>query len=199
MADKKISTRQMLIDVSTQLMMAKGYNATKIEEVCQAAEVTKGAFFYYFKTKEELGTSVLQSYWKTRQNQFAGSDWHAGDTPLQQLQMFLAVVAEVFMHDPNGVTCLAGSFTQELAQINPIFREQVSALFVEWAEQIKPVLQAARDQAPSKNAIDTDALADHIVIVIEGALILAQAQQNPQIIARQLNMLYTHLELVFTT
>jgi TetR/AcrR family transcriptional repressor of nem operon len=182
-------TKEKLLAVSRNLMMAKGYNATTVEEICKEAGVTKGAFFYHFKTKEDLGMSVLNDYWQTRQHQFAASDWMHSDKPLQQIQEFLRLVADVFMHDPDGISCLAGSFTQELATTHPAFQEKCAALFTEWAEQIRPVLGASSG--------DADLLADHIIAVIEGALILAQARQNPQVIEEQLSLLARSLEVFF--
>jgi TetR/AcrR family transcriptional regulator, transcriptional repressor for nem operon len=197
--EKSAATKQKLLDVAMQLMMSRGYNATKVEDICQMAEVTKGAFFYYFKTKEALGVSVLQEYWQIRQRQFSESDWMSEEQPLQQIQRFLTVVAEVFINDPNGYSCLAGSFSQELATTNSVFRDLVSGLFAEWAQQIKPVLQAAKEQAPSQNTIDIDVLADYIIAVVEGSLILALARQDPQVIAQHIAMLNSHLQFVFST
>lgn len=199
MPEEAPDTKQKLLDVSKQLMMAKGYNATTVEEICKLAEVTKGAFFYYFKTKEALGVSVLKDYWQTRQRQFADTGWMIDDDPRQQIQSFLEAVAEIFASDPNGYTCLAGSFTQELATTNPLFRQQVSELFDEWTAQIKPILRAAKDLAPSQDEIDIDVLADHIVTVVEGALILALARQDRSVIFKQVGMLNSHIQSLFLT
>lgn len=192
------STRQNLLDISRQLMMSKGYNATTVEEICKMANVTKGAFFYYFKTKEEIGIATLNEYWTSRQRQFTSAGWLDEAQPLQQIEGFLGVVAQVFMQDPYGYACLAGSFTQELADTNPMFQGLVADLFGKWAEQIKPVLQAAKEGAKDQKQIDVDLLADHIIVVIEGALILAQARQDPSVIAQHLTMLNAYLKQVFS-
>jgi len=197
--DKQItSTKQKLLDVSTRLMMSKGYNATTVEEICKITDVTKGAFFHYFKTKEELGVHVLNAYWQTRSRQFSESDWMTASTPLQQIQRFLVVVADIFMDDPNGYSCLAGSFSLELASTSPLFRELVSHLFAEWAQQIKPILHEAKMLASSPDDIDVDLLADYIIAVIEGALILALARQDRFVIAKQLKVLNAHLQMMFS-
>lgn len=196
MKKKTSATKRKLLDISKQLIVVKGYNATTVEEICKTAEVTKGAFFYYFKTKEDLGIQVLNDYWETRQREFADSDWMSAEEPLEQLQSFLATVADVFMSDTNGYSCLAGIFTQELATTNLTFRSLVAQLFEEWAEQIKPILQSAKDISTPK-AIDIDALADHIIVVIEGAIILALARQNPKLIKQHVDMLNLYLQAVF--
>lgn len=189
MPGNEVSTRQKLLNVSRQLMMRKGYNATTVDDVCKAAEVTKGAFFHYFKSKEALGVSVLEQYWEQRQQQFAKGDWIEAESPLVQIKQFLTTVADVFVNDPDGCSCLAGSVTQELATTSPVFRSQVSQLFDAWTEQIKPLLLAAQAQASAASDIDIDELADHIVAVVEGALILALARGDRSVIRKQVNML----------
>jgi len=196
MKKKTSATKRKLLDISKQLIITKGYNATTIEEICKTAEVTKGAFFYYFKTKEDLGVNVLNDYWQTRQREFADADWMNFDHPLDQLEHFLETVADVFMSDVNGFSCVAGIFTQELATTNLMFRSLVAELFTEWADQIKPVLQSAKDMSPADNDIDITALADHIIVVIEGAIILALARQDRTIIAKHITMLNHYLKSV---
>jgi len=106
-------------------------------------------------------------------------------------------VADVFITDPDGCSCLAGSFTQELATTSPLFRTQVVQLFHVWTEQIKPILSAAKAQATSAEEVDVDDLADHIVAVVEGAIILALARGDRAIIARQLKLLNDTIQRLF--
>lgn len=190
-------TRQNLLNIAKQSMMLRGYHATSVEDICKQGGVTKGAFFHYFKTKEALGEAVLRDYWLTRYNQFSASDWMNAPTPLAQVNGFLRVVAGVFMRDPNGFTCLAGSFTQELAATHPNFRALVSELFTEWAGQIQPILAAAKNHAHHPESIDIDLVADHIIVVVEGALLLAIAKDDGAIIARHLAFLEAMLQTVF--
>lgn len=52
---------QELLDAALEMFSTKGYRATRLEEVADAAGVTKGAIYYYFDTKEELLRQALQS------------------------------------------------------------------------------------------------------------------------------------------
>lgn len=191
------STRQKLLDIAKQSMMMRGYNATSVEDICKQGGVTKGAFFHYFKTKEALGEAVLRDYWLTRYSQFGRSGWMKAPTPLAQISGFLRVISDVFMHDPNGFTCLAGSFTQELATTHPNFRVLVSELFTEWTGQIKPILDTAKTRASHPESIDIDLIADHIIVVVEGALVLAIAKADGNIIARHITFLESMLQTLF--
>ena len=59
------ATREKLLETAQHLMLAKGYTATSVEEICEAADLTKGSFFHYFASKEDLGKAVLDRYVNT--------------------------------------------------------------------------------------------------------------------------------------
>ena len=50
------------LDATFKVMRAKGYGATRIEDVCAEAELTKGSFFHHFKSKEDLALSAV-AHW----------------------------------------------------------------------------------------------------------------------------------------
>lgn len=58
-ARKKLATRKALIDASRRLIREKGYDATTLEEICEAANIHTTTFFSYFSSKEELAFAHL--------------------------------------------------------------------------------------------------------------------------------------------
>jgi len=48
------ATEQKIIDAAVRLFAAQGYDATSVQEVVKAAEVTKGALYHYFRSKDDL-------------------------------------------------------------------------------------------------------------------------------------------------
>jgi AcrR family transcriptional regulator len=52
---------QELLDTALEIFSTRGYRATRLEQIAEAAGVTKGAIYYYFSTKEELLTQALES------------------------------------------------------------------------------------------------------------------------------------------
>src|SRR5580698_10568090 len=73
-AREKPIKKENLLDAAYELMMAKGYVATSVDEICKKAKTTKGSFFHYFESKEELAKVLLtrqcSSHQKTKDELF---------------------------------------------------------------------------------------------------------------------------------
>lgn len=58
--DRADATRAALLDVARSLFGRSGYAATSVQRIVEAADVTKGAFYYHFEDKQELFLHVLE-------------------------------------------------------------------------------------------------------------------------------------------
>ena len=59
--EKRIATRQRMIETATKLFAANGYAGTPLDDVINAAEVTTGAVYYHFGDKKGLFQAVAES------------------------------------------------------------------------------------------------------------------------------------------
>jgi AcrR family transcriptional regulator len=60
-ATSKALTRQRLLDEAQRLFRDRGYAATSLEQIADAAEVTKGAIYGHFASKEDLLISAIEA------------------------------------------------------------------------------------------------------------------------------------------
>ncbi|HSM41020.1 MAG TPA: TetR family transcriptional regulator, partial [Afifellaceae bacterium] len=60
MAKKAEATRERLLAATKKLVMSKGFAGTSIDDVLNATELTKGAFFYHFKSKADLADQLMR-------------------------------------------------------------------------------------------------------------------------------------------
>src|SRR5262245_33438101 len=81
-ADSK--TRNKVPDAAQELMLAKGYSATSVDEVCQAAGLTKGSFFHYFPGKEDMGIAVAERFYAARRQAFEEAPFRRLPDPLDR-------------------------------------------------------------------------------------------------------------------
>ncbi|MGL4406716.1 MAG: TetR/AcrR family transcriptional regulator, partial [Notoacmeibacter sp.] len=53
--EQKVPTQDKILNAALKLVRQKGFGATRIDDICAEAGVTKGAFFHHFKDKEAMG------------------------------------------------------------------------------------------------------------------------------------------------
>lgn len=51
--------KQELLDIAYNLFLQKGYENTSVDEIIEKAQIAKGTFYYYFKTKEQMLEEVI--------------------------------------------------------------------------------------------------------------------------------------------
>jgi TetR/AcrR family transcriptional repressor of nem operon len=55
-------SKRRLLDAALYVIRTKGYTAARVEDICEAAGLTKGSFFHHFKSKEDLALAAAE-YW----------------------------------------------------------------------------------------------------------------------------------------
>lgn len=190
-------TRTNLLDAAMHLMLDKGFTATSVDEICKQAGVTKGSFFYYFGSKEELGQVVLKHFQQTIGQVMQQGPHHAVADPLQRLYAYCDFLGAMIMHPQVPKSCLIGNLSQEMAPTNPVIAATCQSVFAWWAELIQADLEEAKRLYAPQKELDCRALAEHFIVVFEGALILAKAQQDFQVVAQHIGHFKSYLALLF--
>ena len=180
----ELSTRERLLDAATGVAVEKGFADTTVAEVCDRADLTKGAFFHYFKGKEVMGRAVLEHWIADGVDAFSAAPFWDEADPLDRLDGYIDFTAERVQSGPCG--CLVGIFSQELWQTQPGLRAECEAAFTDWAEGLADLIDEAKRKHAPKASFDPRDLAYHFIAVFEGALILARAYERPEIVEEQL-------------
>jgi len=61
---KAAATRLMILTKAFELIYVRGYQTTSIDDILATTKVTKGAFYYHFRNKDEMGLAILQEILK---------------------------------------------------------------------------------------------------------------------------------------
>jgi len=84
-AKPRHDSKTKLLDAALYVIRAKGYTATRVEDICEAAGVTKGSFFHHFKTKEELAIEAAAYFSSMADTLFAAAPYRNLPDPLDRL------------------------------------------------------------------------------------------------------------------
>jgi TetR/AcrR family transcriptional repressor of nem operon len=190
-------TRQKLLDAAQELMLTKGYTDTSVDEICAAAGLTKGSFFHYFEGKEHLGMLLAERFHTAKQQMFQAAPCRQKTDPLERVFGFVDFLIEMSRSPMAAKGCLLGTFVQELSQTHPKIRAVCAVCFDETANALKQDLDEAKAKYTPDAPWSPQSLAQHLLAVAQGAIILAKARQDPKSVEESLGHFRKYLECLF--
>jgi TetR/AcrR family transcriptional repressor of nem operon len=199
---RALETREKILGEAARLFALKGYHDTKLEEVLKAAQVTTGAFFHHFRSKEELGFAVIDRHMEKRRHALEEIERRLPspdeDDPLQQVFRRLDAIQEmVRRREQRKGGCVIGNLSTALSDTHEAFRRRLAACFDEMAREFQPHLDAAAAKHCPGRPVDTGALAHYIVAILEGSIMLTRAQQDRHMMTRHFDYLKEQLRRSF--
>ncbi len=192
--------KEKILDAAQELMIAKGFVATKLDEVCEASGVSKGCLFYYFKNKEDLGKATLERYVRkiTAMKQGALSQIKDEEIdPLERVFHYVNFMIEMVQKSGSKGGCLIGTFAQEISQTHPELREVCQEGFTQMAQSVREDLEKAKLKYKLKKSVNAQSLANLFVSIAQGSMLLVKTHQNADIFVDNLEYFKQHLIYVF--
>ena len=190
-------SKTRLLNAAVHVIRAKGYSATRIEDICEAAELTKGSFFHHFDSKEALALAAADHWIEGSGALFASAPYHAAADPLDRLLAYVDYRKALLMGELPDFTCLVGTMVQEVYDTHPAIRDACNRSISEHAATLVPDIEEAmrrRDMHPDWTA---ESLALYTQATLQGAFILAKAKHNREVAAACIDHLRRYLELLF--
>ena len=186
---RALRTQDNILAQAARLFALKGYHDTKLDEVLHAAQVTTGAFFHHFGSKEDLGFAVIDRHMQKRGRLLEQIEKRLPppdeDDPLQQVFRRLDAIQEMIRRrEKHKGGCIIGNLSTALSDTHDGFRQRLAECFDEMAREFQPPLDAAAEKFCPRRRVDTRALARYLVAIVEGSIMLTRTQQDHHMIAR---------------
>ncbi len=194
-------TRNRIMDVAQSMVLDVGLAGTSVEKVIEGAGVTKGTFFYHFKTKHDLAAALIERYADQDEHHFADAMSKAEQLardPLQQLLIFVGLFIEMTeqLEEPFP-GCLYASYCYQSGAISSQSMAQVERMMLFWRERLGEKVEAVIGQSPPRIPVEAHQVADHVLTTFEGAFILSKVMKEPKLASEQLVQCRNYLELLF--
>jgi AcrR family transcriptional regulator len=181
-----VSNRDRLIEVAMRLFQQRGYGQTSLSDVAQDAGMLKGNVAYYFKTKSELLQAVLQNRQALLIQALSGGEADPAEPEVALGRLLGHVRSQAGELVQWG--CPVGSLATELGKGNA--SPDAAALLT--SIETFAALHLAR-RLPSSQA---RLCAEHLLVVLQGAAVLAQARRDPSVVHRQVDSAAVWLQTV---
>jgi len=195
----KPSAKTKILDAALMVIRAKGYAATTVDDLCAASDVTKGAFFHHFKSKDDLAVAAVEHWSKVTGELFEAAPYHRHADPLQRVLGYLEFRKNLLTGEVAEFTCLVGTMVQETFKSSPAIRAACDASISGHAAKIETDIAEAMQQRGLRGEWTAKSLALHTQAVLQGAFILAKAKDDAKIAAASIDHLRRYIELLFTT
>lgn len=196
------SSPDLILNAAEQLVLTRGFGGTSIDMILEACQVTKGMFFYYFKSKQELGFALAQ---RTRllETQALGGLSEAAHAhspaPLEQLLFILEALKQ--RYPAKASAGHSGSLLTVFVYESELFSEETHAVMGGMVRDWKSVFVSRLKQldklAKTKGRPAPESVANHIVALIEGGQILARIAKKPALVHEQLEHCQNYLRLLY--
>lgn len=195
-------TRTRLMDVAQEGILAKGFDATSIEEIVAAAEVTKGGFFYHFPDKNALALALIERHIEVEDAIFDDLFARAAelsDDPLHSALIALRLLAELLHDMPGGHPgCIVATAAYQDRLFDNAVREANRKAVLGWRARFRAMFDAIVVAYPPNDTVDLDALADFVSTVVEGGIVLSRSLGEPRVAGDQVLLLRSYVKLLFS-
>jgi TetR/AcrR family transcriptional repressor of nem operon len=199
MAPPSTGAREKLLEAAFKVIREKGYTATTVDDLCQAAGVTKGAFFHHFSSKEALGVAAAEHWAETTGAMFEAAPYHAPADALERVLAYVDFRKAILGGEMAEFTCVAGTMAQEVHDTHPAIAAACGAAITGHAATlVADIAQAMADHGIENAGWTAESLALHTQIVLQGAFVVAKATDDRQVVAESLDHLRRYIELLFS-
>jgi Transcriptional regulator len=151
---KAEATRLAILQKAFELIYVKGYQTTSIDDIIATTKVTKGAFYYHFKTKDEMGLAIINEILKPTLTSSFIEPLQNEQNPLDAIYNLMdnLLMKNEFLKVEYG--CPASNFTQEMTPWNADFHNALNELTKTWIKVMTTTIEQGKKNGFVRNDIN---------------------------------------------
>lgn len=190
------NSRERLLSATIDLVRAKGYAATRVDDVCESAGVSKGSFFHHFASKDELAIAAAESWNQRATRLFSNAPYSLHPDPLDRLLGYVKFRRQLIAGEIWEYSCYAGTTIQETHETHPEIRAACAQSIEAHLRMLATMIGQALERYPVAKLVPR-ALAIHMQGVLQGAFVMAKALEDKRAALESIDHLHRYLELLF--
>lgn len=193
---KGAATRDQILNAAARLIHVQGYQSTSLDDVLRESGVGKGNFYYYFKSKEDLGYAIIDRITQAFVERSLGPAFADTDAdPVTQIHGFLDRVLEAQRLRKCVGGCVMGNLASELSDVHEGFRQQLAGIFDLWRVHLAEAVSRGQARGRLRADVDASRVAQFLVAGLEGSILLSKVAKDITVMERCVEELKRHLTL----
>lgn len=180
------TTRERIVAEADRLFYEHGYDHTSFADIADAVSISRGNFYYHFKSKDEILDAVIGARMANTRQML--ETWEAqSKDPAGRIRSFIRIVvtnqAKIMRHG-----CPVGTLCTELAKLAHPAQPQANQLFTMFRTWLRQQFVLLGRQA------DADALAMHVLAFSQGVAVLAHAFNDKRFVQHEVKRMCAWLD-----
>ncbi|WIT14111.1 helix-turn-helix domain containing protein [Paucibacter sediminis] len=181
-----MSTRECIVQAADALFYERGFERTSFADIAEAVQISRGNFYYHFRTKDEILDAVIAA--RTMRTQCMLAQWEAEcEGPQNRIRLFAELLirnqAKIMKHG-----CPVGGLCMELSKLGHAAQDGANAIL----DLFRAWLRQQFEQMGRKK--DADALALHLLMRSQGVATLAQALHDKQFVQHEVDQIMSWVQ-----
>jgi AcrR family transcriptional regulator len=196
MMPKRAGTRDRLVESARYLFWERGFSGTSMADLLAHAGVNSGSFYHFFESKEALLRAVLETYKSALWPMVIDPAFAQTEEPVARIFAILAGYRERILQTDCRYGCPLGRLALEIDPENRPAHKLIAENFHGWIGAVRECIAQMQDRLPP--GIDPDALATHVLAVMEGSVMLSRSYGSVEPFDRSVGQLREYFRLLLT-
>lgn len=175
---KASATKQKIIEAAARLVYHRGFHATSLDMVAQAARVNRGSLYYFFRSKKNLGLAVIEHYESLLHQNYLSPSFDIESSGREKVRRLAESYARMPIQDSPCCGCPIGNLSLELSAIDEELRVRLKEVWDGVFERIAHVLSQSKEEGDLPGHIEPLAYARSFFSQMQGAHIIARCSQD---------------------
>ena len=175
------TTRDHIVEAADRLFYRQGYEHTSFSDIADAVRISRGNFYYHFKTKDEILDAVIRQRLADTEAMLESCESRS-EAPVERIRSFIGMMV-ANRADIKRYGCPVGTLCGEMAKLSHPAQPEANKLFTLFRVWLR------RQFALLGREADADALAMHLLSRSQGVATLASAFRDEAFIAQETKLM----------
>src|SRR6516164_2083492 len=172
-------TRERLLQAGYREVYRTGFQSASIDTILAATSVTKGALYYHFDSKDDLGYAIVEEIIAKLPHDNWLRPLQRGKNPIDAL-IGIVQATSVRPEDVKG-GCPLVNLAQEMSPLDEQFRKRLETIFNAWQEGIATALRRGQSEGTVRRDLVPEETAGFLIAMYEGYALLAKNAQDAKV------------------